>query len=167
MIDLTNWLKRDGDGSVPTYYGYAMPGTTDSDNKWLIRRLTGSTSGDEFQFADNDFMFDGIWGNRTLYFETPVSAVTLSNSAATSQFINVQWDLIPGVAKYYVTVKKAGDTATVAPWSEKLSKTPVAQIEKGLETNTSYDITVRAWNRAGQTSTTWRISTLGETLRTY
>lgn len=47
-----------------TYFGYAVPGTKDTDAKWRIFRLTEVTGISKIRKADGDDKFDNIWDNR-------------------------------------------------------------------------------------------------------
>ena len=166
MIDLTNWLRKNT-GATETYYGYANPGVSTSDNKWLIRREITESGDTVYEYADNDFQFDKIWDNKELYFSPPASAVTLNNSAVTDKSIIMSFDLIPGVSKYYVTLLR--NEKPVGSWNNQR----VRQLEDDtgnsitlkiegyyIESETTYKILIEARNREDSRTSTFTITTI-------
>jgi hypothetical protein len=167
MIDLENWIRRNGNGTPTTYWGYAQPGSDTSKPVWSIRRLI-SDSGDQIhQYADDDFKFDKIWDDRIAYFAVPSSAPTLSDSGATTYHgisrLHFKWELITGVSKYYITVNDpqnniiGGYNNNLFP-VDKLGINPQITIAS-LASETEYIIKIRAWNRAGEKSSIFTITT--------
>ena len=54
--------------SQPIYVGYAVPGTLQSEKKWLITKITYSgTIVTKTEFANGDSNFDKEWDERTTY----------------------------------------------------------------------------------------------------
>jgi len=148
MIDLTNWLRMNT-GATETYYGYANPGVLTTEGKWLIRRQIIESGDTVYQFADNDFQFDKIWENKELYFLAP-SAVTISSSSVTNSEIILKFDLVDGVAKYFITVLDSSQNK-VMPWSRQRIRSlndlnMVIQINKHLSSASDYEIWIEAWN---------------------
>lgn len=48
-----------------TYYGYANPGTANSDATWrILRKEVVSASVTEFKYADGNDNYDNVWNNR-------------------------------------------------------------------------------------------------------
>ena len=57
-------LRLDKVSTTTTYIGEAIPGSSESDSVWRIKRMV--EDGDDLQilFADGDSNFDNIWNNR-------------------------------------------------------------------------------------------------------
>ena len=57
-------LRLDKVSTTTTYIGEAIPGSSESDSVWRIKRMV--EDGDDLQilFADGDSNFDNIWDNR-------------------------------------------------------------------------------------------------------
>lgn len=61
---LTQAIAYNG-SNLTEYIGYALPGTSKSSPKWLIKKLTYSGSlVTDIQFANGVIAFDQIWDNR-------------------------------------------------------------------------------------------------------
>ena len=120
-------------------------------------------SGDTvYQYADNDFQFDKIWDDKDLYFLAP-SAVTISSSSVTNSEITIKFDLVPGVAKYFVTVLDDSQQK-VMPWNRRRVRSLndigiVFKIDKHLLTNTQYEIWIEALNGIGSETLVTHITT--------
>lgn len=56
-------IRIDEVSSVLSYYGFAQPGTAETEAKWRIFRLDTS-AGLKIDWADGDDNFDNIWINR-------------------------------------------------------------------------------------------------------
>ena len=56
------------DGNI-TYVGYAVPGSSEDEAKWQIRKFEYDASGNliAVKFANGTIGFDKIWNNRTSY----------------------------------------------------------------------------------------------------
>lgn len=56
--------RQDDASPTLTYYGWAVPGSLDSDAVWLImkRAVVGTVTAD--YFADGNSNYDNIWANR-------------------------------------------------------------------------------------------------------
>ena len=165
MIDLTNWIRKNT-GATDTYYGYANPGISVDDNKWLIRKETIESGDTVYQYANDKFSFDSIWREKEEYFMPPVSAITINNSSITNNMILFDFDMIPGVSDYSVTVTKSGHL--VMPWNKLrvkpinvlVSNKIVVRIDKYLDRLTTYHIEVKAKNGFGTELLTFDVTTL-------
>lgn len=60
-----NLLLRMEEGTTYTYFGKAVPGTSESEEKWQIKRLTNSTSA--IDYAGSDPAFSHAWSERSTY----------------------------------------------------------------------------------------------------
>ena len=58
-------IRLDPYSGTTTYYGYAHPGTYDTDPTWRIKKYTISGTTGVFQYADGDKYFDNVWADRT------------------------------------------------------------------------------------------------------
>ena len=54
---------RVDEGTTYNYYGWAQPGTSNSDPEWRIARWTVANP-NALMWADGDTYFDNIWNNR-------------------------------------------------------------------------------------------------------
>ena len=56
-------VRVDEVSATLSYYGFALPGTLETEAKWRIFRLD-TTVGMQIDWADGDDNFDNIWANR-------------------------------------------------------------------------------------------------------
>lgn len=161
-MDISNWLIKDG--TNPIYYGYAIPGTSTGDTKWIIMKET--TAGDvlEREWADNNFLYDKIWADKEAYFTDPVAA-TLNYSAVTYVSglaqIRVDWNYSSGTTKYYVTLLDENDKA-VLPWNTKYvelndQKRIVATLD--AEVDSTYKVRIIGKNGYGESVSEFTVTT--------
>jgi len=160
-MDITNWLRKEG--TNPIYYGYANPGTDTGDTKWLIMREYATYR----EWADNDFLYDKIWDDRTAYFTTPTVAPTLEYSGATSSKIDVTWGYVSGMTKYYITVLQNNIPVmnkNVYEWKRKrIELTPEKKIVVHIDRlipQTEYTVRITGKNGFGEISSDVIITTL-------
>lgn len=102
MINLENWIRRNGDGTPTTYWGYANPGSDISIPVWSIRRLVSDSGDQVYQYANNDFIFDKIWDQKEDYWVTPtdptISGITIPNGIS----LTIQKQF--GVSRFLISV---------------------------------------------------------------
>lgn len=156
MTNLENWLRKSGNDTPITYYGYAEPGTLSSEPKWMIRRLNSSGSDLIYEYADNDFNFNKIWDNKEAYFTTP-STFSIIETAITYSYINLKWTKLTGVSKYFLTVTDSTGTPHRI-YNNYLIKDNVITISD-LKNATQYTFSITAWNMAGSRNLSINLST--------
>lgn len=58
-------VNIDESTSGTTYFGWAMPGSSESSSVWKIWKMTESGGITSFRKADGNDNFDNVWNNRT------------------------------------------------------------------------------------------------------
>jgi len=152
-MDLNNWIRKDGD-----YLGFTSPGTPTDVNKWAIVKASTNFR----DWADNDTMMDKIWDDRTSYFSVPSVAPSLVSSASTEHTIDVTWDYVAGMTKYYVTVKNENNREMLGWIGKRIELTPNKQIIvriHHLASKTTYKVILKGLNGKGEIITEENITT--------
>lgn len=117
MVNLEqDFIKFETNGEL-AYYGYANNlSTSDSDNNWSIRLMTGTGSTFDIKWANNDKLnFISKWSEKESYFQDPNTlysswedtgvTYSVSNLNETKYVLNVEWDEIPGVDYFNIKIK--------------------------------------------------------------
>lgn len=59
-------LRMDDATPTVSYFGYATPGTSDTDPSWRIMRMTTSGTQTSIAYAGGNTDFDSVWADRLI-----------------------------------------------------------------------------------------------------
>ena len=60
-------LRIDDVSATVSYYGYAVPGTADSESSWRIMRITVSGTETKIEYAGGNTNYNSVWNDRLGY----------------------------------------------------------------------------------------------------
>lgn len=113
MINLEqDFIKFETNGEF-AYYGYNNnPSSSEDDNSWSIRLLTGTSSEFDVKWSNGSKLnYISKWSDRASYFFVDGSqSISATWSAGVPNYYNnyrldVSWDDIPGMDKYDIIIK--------------------------------------------------------------
>jgi len=161
-----NWLRRD---ITPpnVYYGYNMNLTaSDSDNNWLIKRVSTSGSVESVKWNDNSTSsYNAKWSNRVQNFQIPSGNLgfTYSGSWPTT----FSWNILTGVNKYNIIVKNSNGSL-VTKLGDVLNNTGFTLTDSYFNENNhyqyfqtgtgTYSVVLQAVNAGGTLTATYSIA---------
>lgn len=172
----TDWIKYEYVGTT-AYYGYTLPGTSETTSSWAIRQVVGTGSSMSVSWNDNQsLIYSAKWSERVNCFATPSGSlgVTWSVTTVTDSFqiptsiVNLSWTDLSGVNNY--TVKISDQNGVVynylnQPFNNTYITTPLTSQQsvttyqfKGVSSMT-YSIIVSGTNALGSTSSTVTVTT--------
>ena len=105
MINLEqDFTKFETNGDL-AYYGYTNIQSSDSDNKWSIRLLTGTGSTFDVKWSNGEKLnFISKWSEKEDYFTySPTASFGLTWSMSGSN-LSVEWDDLPGYDIWKVSI---------------------------------------------------------------
>lgn len=152
-MDLNNWIRKDGD-----YLGFSNPGTPTDEPEWAIVKASATFR----DWADNDTMMDKIWDDRVAYYSAPSVTPTLVNSGSTEHNLNVTWNYVAGMTKYYITVKDENNREILGWINKRIYLTPNKQIiirVDHLASETTYKVILKGVNGKGEIESITEITT--------
>jgi len=110
----TDWTRKEI-ATPSTYYGYAKSGTSPSEKRWAIRKVTSSGGSQSVEWNNNiSFRPNAIWDNRAAHFTalasfTASSGLTYSVDQTGNTFhdeyrLSISWTDLAGTDIYKVKI---------------------------------------------------------------
>ncbi len=185
MLELnTSWQRKDS-ATPSTYYGYTIGlSSSDTDNVWVVRKVTGTSSSGTYSeavsWSNGEFSYISKWSERANLCVSPSTAVSITysvinmtHSFGSSTSLNIAWNRISGVDKYRISISESGivynylghpalNPNNLSPITEEVipnSGTTASYLYKYATTGKTYSVVVLALNISGSTSSSANINT--------